>query len=119
MGKSTKVSVVHRRSLNQVVIYVSRAPLQARHEAAVYVRALRSALHMSQAYLSRRSGVPQSHIALIESGRADPRIGTVRRLFDAMFCDLMVLPRPRKRPGDVLADRYLERPDWRPLWDES
>jgi hypothetical protein len=29
-------------------------------------------------------------------------------LFAAMFCDLLVLPLPRKRPGDALAERLLE-----------
>ncbi len=44
MGKSTKVSIVHRRMLNQTMLYLS-APTQARREPFVYL--LRSALRMS------------------------------------------------------------------------
>ena len=72
---------------------------------------------MSQAQLSRRCGVPQPHIAILESGKIDARLSTLRRLFDAMFCDLLIVPRPRKRPSDVLAERELERPALRGAWD--
>ena len=99
------------------MLYAGRAPAQAGLGVAVYVRALRSALRMSQAQLSRRSGVPQPHIVALEARQIDPRLRTLRRLFDAMFCDLIVVPRPRKRPGDAFAERRLEKPDYLPAWD--
>lgn len=82
------------------------------------MRALRSALRMSQAQLSRRCGVPQAHIARLEAGSVDVQLATLRRLFDAMFCDLLILPLPRQRPGDALAERELEKPAGRRrAWD--
>jgi transcriptional regulator with XRE-family HTH domain len=72
---------------------------------------------MSQTSLAHRSGVPQAHIARPESGKLDARLSTLRRLFDAMFCDLLVVPRPRKRPSDALAEQELERPRLRTPWD--
>ena len=99
------------------MLYSGRAPHQARHEPRVYLRALRSALRMSQAQLSRRSGVPRPHIVSLEAGTADLRVGTLRRLFDAMFCDLMIVPRPRKRPSDAFAERRSEKPPYLPAWD--
>ena len=103
-----KVPLPARQALNEAIVYVSRAPKRVDQPPGVYVRALRGALRMSQAQLARRAGLPQSHVARLESGQLDARLGTWRRLFDAMFCALLVLPRPRKRPGDALADRQLE-----------
>lgn len=118
MGKPTRSSIVHRRALNQVMIYTGRAPAPALYGPIVFLRALRSALRMSQAALSRRSGVPQAHIARLESESVSPRLETLRRLFDAMFCDLLILPKPRKRPSDALAERELERAVRYQAWDD-
>jgi len=60
---------------------------------------------MTQAQLARRAGLTQPHVALIESGKGDPQVGTLRALFNALFCDLVVLPIPRHRPGDIVFDR--------------
>ena len=118
MGRITEASIVDRRSLNQAMILASRAPARALREPRVFVRGLRSALRMSQSQLARRCGVPRAHIARLEAGSIDVRLSTLRRLFDAMFCDLIVLPRARKRPGDAVCDRRLERTRrWR-IWDE-
>jgi helix-turn-helix protein len=117
MGRRTKVSIVHQRALNQAMLFAGRAPKQARHDARIYLRALRSALRMSQAQLSRRSGVPQPHISSLEAGAVELKLNTLRRLFDAMFCGLIVVPRPRKRPSDAFAERRLETPDYLPTWD--
>ena len=69
-------------------------------------------------HLSRRSGVPQAHIARIEAGAPSVQLATLRRLFNAMFCDLLVLPLARKRPSDALAERELERFVGQGPWDD-
>lgn len=97
---------------------MQNAPAQALQEPRVWVRALRSALRMSQAHLSKRSGVSQPRIARIEAGEGEVQLGTLRRLFDAMFCDLWVLPKARKRPSDALAEREVERLVGRGAWDD-
>ena len=114
----TQASLVYRQALNQAMLFSTRAPARTLQHPAVFVRALRSALRMSQAQLAKRSGVPQAHIAHLEAQAIDVRLETLRRLFDAMFCDLWVLPRPRKRPGDAVAERELERWPGRALWDD-
>ena len=116
MGRISAVSIIHRRALNQAIIYAGRVPTKLIIEPAVFVRALRCALRMSQAQLSRRSGIPQGLIAQLEAGIADSRVSTIRRLFDTMFCDMLVLPRPRKRPGDVLAERRLDGRSESRMW---
>jgi DNA-binding XRE family transcriptional regulator len=117
MGRRTLVSLVRRQALNQALLAAGRVPVRAVLEPAECVRALRSALKMSQAQLSRRSGIAQPHIVLVESGKVGLQVETMRRLLDAMFCDLLILPRARKRPGDAIAERRVERPDWRGIWD--
>lgn len=64
---------------------------------------------MSQAQLARRAGVDQSHIARIELGKVEADLATLRRLFDALLCDLLVIPRPRLELGDALAERNAEK----------
>lgn len=118
MRKKTAVSIVHQRALNQVIIYASRAPAQTFLDPAIFIRSLRSALRMSQRQLARRSGLTQPHVALLEKGEDGVQLATLRRLFDAMFCDLLVLPRPRKRPGDAVAERRLENRRWHRIWND-
>ena len=111
------MSILHKRALNQAIIHAGRIPTEALMTPGILVRALRSALLMSQAHLAKRCGIPQAHIALVEAGKTNVQWATIVRLCDAMFCDLLILPRPRKRPGDALAERYLERPNRVKIWD--
>ena len=118
----TEVRIAHKRALNQAIIHAGRIPSEAVPVPEQCVRALRSALRMSQGQLARRSGVPKAHIVRFEAGKIDARLSTLRRLLDAMFCDLIVLPRARLRPGEAIARRRLEKPvpyryRWR-LWDD-
>jgi len=114
MPRLTLAPLVQRQALNEILLYAGKAPEKSLRAPAVLVRALRSKLKMSQADLARRARMPQAQVARIESGRGDVQLGTLRRLFDAMFCDLLVLPRPRRRPGDALAERRIERPGKNP-----
>jgi len=117
MGITTRVAIIHQRALNQAMLYAGRIPARAFLEPPILLRALRSALRMSQAQLARRAGLPQAHIARLEAGTIDLHLGTLRKLLDAMFCDLLILPLPRKRPSDVLAERRIERHAWQRDWD--
>lgn len=44
------------------------------------IRAVRESASLSQQELSRRSGIAQESSSRIETGRRDPRLGTLRRL---------------------------------------
>ncbi len=101
----TKVPLIHRVALNELVIRLSHPPKAMTYPPAAYLRALRSYMRMSQRQLARRSGLGQAHICRIERGRVDPGLAAWRRLFDALFCDLLIVPRPRRRPGDALGER--------------
>lgn len=95
------------------------------------IRALRGRLKMTQAQLAARAGLPQSHVARIEAGKVDARLGTLRRIFSAMSFELsLVLDRretlraptaPRRTLQVRIADRketgadlefWLSKPAW-------
>lgn len=108
MPRLSRGSVVQFQSLNELLVFVKRAPKTAGHPPAFYLRALRGKLRMSQRQLARRSGVSQAQIARIEIGDSEPDLATVRRLFGALFCDLLILPKPRLPLGDALSERNAE-----------
>ena len=120
MPRLSRGSVVQLQAINELIRFVERAPNAAGHSAGFYLRALRGKLRMSQAQLSRRSGVDQGQIARIELGKVEPELKTLRKLFGALFCDLLIIPKPRQHLGDALAARNAEweRPDHRhtSLW---
>lgn len=97
MPRLSRGSVVQLQAINELIRYVERAPKAAAHPTGFYLRALRGKLRMSQAQLAR-----------IELGKVEAELKTLRRLFDALFCDLLVIPKPRRHLGDALADRNAE-----------
>lgn len=70
-----------------------------------WIRILRDSLRMTQAELASRAKITQPHLAGIESGKTDPQISTLRRIFEALSCDLVVEPRPQKAINEVLRGR--------------
>jgi ribosome-binding protein aMBF1 (putative translation factor) len=58
----------------------------------------RLARRLSQAELAGLVGTTQSAIARLESGGRPPRIDTLRRIADALDCELLVSLRPRTNP---------------------
>lgn len=74
----------------------------------VVIRTIRNALRMTQAQLARRAGLPQSHLAKIETGKVDVQLSTIRRILGALHCDLAVLPKFRKTPRAAVAERIRE-----------
>ena len=64
---------------------------------------------MTQAELAGRAKITQPHLAGIESGKTDPQVSTLKRIFDAMSCDLVLSPDPESRSKKCCAD---ERAVW-------
>ena len=52
------------------------------------IRAVRETVNLSQQELSRRSGIAQESLSRIETGRRDPRLGTLQRLARGMGLSL-------------------------------
>lgn len=99
----------NRRALARVAEFTARAPAAARLPPHAMIRALRAELHMTQTQLAKRAGITQSHLARIEAGKVDPQLSTLRRIFGALFCDVLVVPHRIKRPQDIMLERVKER----------
>ncbi|MFN3520723.1 MAG: cupin domain-containing protein [Phenylobacterium sp.] len=52
-------------------------------EVGARLRTVRTRLGITQRALARRAGVPSSTVSLIEGGRTNPSIGSLKRLLDA------------------------------------
>lgn len=116
MPKLSGITIGHRRALNRLQVAGTLPPPGVRLEPGQWVRTLRVALHMTQRQLAKRAGVSQGNLALIERGRLEPQLTTLRKLFDALYCDLIVLPVPRKRIPAVLTELTFNQPTRR-IWD--
>lgn len=93
----------------RLVSYGKRVPEAAGEIAPhVVIRTIRNSLHMTQAQLARRAGMPQSHLAKIETGKVDLQLGTLRRILRALNCETLVLPKFHKSPQEALQERIKE-----------
>ena len=71
----------------------------------VWVRLLRTYLRMTQAELAKRANITQANLVAIESGKADPRVSTLQRIYKGLSCNLSVEPRPQKPLEEILRGR--------------
>lgn len=62
---------------------------------------IRSQLKMSQRALAKRAEIPQSTISKIESNRQQPSLSVLRKLLDALECELLVSAIPRCNLFDI------------------
>lgn len=69
------------------------------------VRIIRKSLWMTQAQLARRVGLPQSHIARIETGKLDAQLSTLKRIFTALGTELSLRPIFRRSPKKAVEER--------------
>lgn len=107
--KKNQLPVSSKLMLDQFVSYGRRAPegLEAL-PAPSLIRMLRNALRMTQAQLARRAGLPQSHLAVIEMGKVDLKLATLRKILKALQGELVIVARFRKEPDSIVAERIHE-----------
>ncbi len=97
------------QALNEAILLTKRTPKRAAHATpAEFMFSVRTRLGLSQAELAKRTGMAQQQIQRLESGAVDARLGTWKRVFDAMHCDLLALPKPRRHLGEARARRVLD-----------
>lgn len=70
-----------------------------------WIRILRNHLRMTQAELAKRAKITQANLAAIESGKVDPRVSTLQRIFQGLSCHLSIEPRPQQPLEQLLRDR--------------
>ncbi len=95
MRRKDPQSVGMSRVLSRFIEWAAQAPNGAADYAAQGLILLtRVRLGMTQAQLAKRCGLTQSHIANIENGKVDVQLSTLRRIFAALECRLVLAPQP-------------------------
>ena len=56
------------------------------------VSMIRKQFNMSQRDLARRAKIPQSMVSNLERAKKQPNLATLRKIMDALFCDLLIIP---------------------------
>lgn len=88
-----------------IAAYSAGAPASLSNPTpAELIRHLRHDLGLTQAQLASRAGLPQAHLARIETGKVDPRVGTLRRILSAVGRDLLLVPKPTSA-GSLVGER--------------
>lgn len=67
-----------------------------------WIRDLRKRLHMSQKQLAKRAKITQPQLSQIESGKAKVTVETLQKVFEALFCDTLILPLPYESVDEVV-----------------
>jgi transcriptional regulator with XRE-family HTH domain len=70
-----------------------------------WIRIVRNGLRMTQTELAQRAHVSQPHLAGIERGKIDPQVSTLKRIYEALSCELSLEPRPKKPIPELLRGR--------------
>jgi len=70
-----------------------------------WIRLVRTYLRMTQVELAKRANITQANLIAIESGKADPRVNTLQRIYKGLSCHLSVEPLPQKPLDEILRGR--------------
>lgn len=101
--RKRNVTIVDDIALSR--LQVEASPGASDRSAGDWIRILRNYLRMTQAELAKRANITQANLGAIESGRVDPQLSTLRRIYQGLSCNLSVEPRPQKPLGEVLRGR--------------
>lgn len=74
---------------------LAMSPDLAKLEFPQLVRLLRGRLGITQEVLAKRAGMPQSYVGKLESGKVSPSLKMMERIFSALSCELVLVPRPQ------------------------
>lgn len=107
--RKERLPIPDEYKLDQIMSYGRKAPEGLESMPVhVFIRMARHALRMTQAQLAKRAGIPQSHLAVIETGKRDFKLATLRKIYSALGGDLMLVGRFRKTPDSLVAERIRE-----------
>lgn len=73
-----------------------------------YVKLIRRQLRMSQQILAKRAQVPQPMISRIEQGKSEPTLSTLSKIFDTLFCEIVIAP-ILKEPVDTILQKQAHK----------
>jgi predicted DNA-binding mobile mystery protein A len=69
------------------------------------IQMIRGRLGMNQSQLAQRARITKQQVIKIESGAVEPRLKTLRALYEALGCEMVVLPVARVPLDEVLSRR--------------
>ncbi len=101
MSRKRRLNIIEEMALSRLPAAPGPGPLWE-PSYSDWIRIVRNALRMTQAELAQRAGVSQPHLAGIEKGKINPQLSTLKKIFNAMSCDVVVEPRPRKPLYEIL-----------------
>ena len=97
------ITIVDDMSLSK--LQVESSPVDQHLQPGDWIRLLRNYLRMTQAELAQRAKITQANLVAIESGKVDPRVSTLQRIYKGLYCNLTGEPRPRKPLEEILRGR--------------
>ncbi len=97
------ITVVDDIALSRLLVLASKGT--SKLTAGDWVRLLRNRLRMTQAELAQRAHITQPNLAAIESGKVDPQVGTLRRIYEGLGCELNLEPLLHKSLEELTRDR--------------
>lgn len=103
MNKKKQTTIVDDIALSKLTIAPSVDDHPFKHTD--WIRLLRTSLRMTQAELARRANITQANLVAIESGKADPRVSTLQRIYEGLACHLSVEPRLQQPLAETLRGR--------------
>ena len=74
-------------------------------DIASLIQLIRKQLLMTQKQLAKRSGLSQSYIARLEAGEISPMQTTLKKVFLALSCDLVMIPIPKVNFEKIIKDQ--------------
>ena len=102
MGKKI-ITIVDDIALSKLQVDSSSVGSDFTHKD--WIRLVRTYLRMSQTELAKRAHITQANLTAIESGKADPRVSTLQRIYKGLSCNLEVAPHLQQPLKEILRDR--------------
>jgi len=104
-----KLPVTNKLLLDKITSYTSKSQVGLENIGlSVIIRMIRKRLRMTQSQLARRTGMPQSYIANIEKREKNIRLNTARKIFDALYCKTLVLPKTHENLDHIVERKIRE-----------
>lgn len=97
------ITVLDDIALSRLTVRTSRDT--SKLTAGDWIRLLRNRLRMTQVELAQRAYITQPNLAAIESGKVDPQVGTLRRIYEGLGCELNLEPLLHKPLEELTRDR--------------
>lgn len=109
MGKE-KLSVSQKRAMDQWFTSFKKLPEEVRlAQIATFIKLYRKRLRMTQRQLAQRAGLTQPYIAKLERGHSEVTLASLKKIFNALYCDVVLLPIPNQDFDQIIEARAKMR----------